>query len=72
MVSKNVNSQSATSRAGLCGGGRETRGNTVRERQAGKVEREHGEGKAEEEEAVYATAQHSFLMEVIMFNAALH
>lgn len=39
--SQNVNSQSATSQAGLCVGGRETRGGAGA-REAGKEEREHG------------------------------
>ena len=68
MVSQNVNSQSATSRAGLCGWQR-LEGEREAERLGGKGAQ--GE-KKQRRRGVYAPGRHSFLMEVIMFNAALH
>lgn len=52
MVSQNVNSQSVTSHAGLCVGGTETE-RIEGEKEAGEVEREHGERKSRGEESMH-------------------
>lgn len=52
MVSQNVNSQSATSRAWLCVGGRKT-GGIEGGREAGKGDREHGERKSRGGESMH-------------------